>query len=176
MSKANEPGAAAGARQGRSRCAAPARGCVRLRRAALALLCCGACLGAGAQQQATGAGDDAALESRMLAIASELRCPVCQNETIAVSNAALAQDLRSEVRAMLRRGESREAILAHMSARYGDFVLYRPPLQAATALLWAGPALLLAGGALALLRALRRRGRLDGGEPEGREERAEPDA
>ena len=85
-------------------------------------------------------------------IAEELRCLVCQNETIAASHADLAVDLRSQIRIKLTQGQSSQQILDFMVARYGDFVLYRPPLKASTVLLWVGPfaLLLLAAGVLAL--------------------------
>lgn len=76
----------------------------------------------------------------------ELRCTVCQGETIHESNAALAADMRQRVYRMTREGQSAEAIVDFMVARYGDYVRYRPPLQANTALLWASPLLLFAGG------------------------------
>jgi cytochrome c-type biogenesis protein CcmH len=101
-----------------------------------------------------------ALEARIVAIAAELRCLVCQNQTIADSNAELAKDLRRQIREMLVAGKTDREILDFMTQRYGDFVLYRPPLNPATALLWAGPALLAVGGAAALLWSLRRRSRL----------------
>src|SRR3954469_10270442 len=82
---------------------------------------------------------DPALEARMLAITGELRCLVCQNQTIADSHADLAQDLREEVREMLKRGQSAEQIRRYMTDRYGDFILYRPPLKASTVVLWLGP-------------------------------------
>jgi cytochrome c-type biogenesis protein CcmH len=100
------------------------------------------------------------LEERTQAIARELRCLVCQNESIADSRADLANDLRSQVREMLRQGASREEILRFMTDRYGDFVRYQPPLRADTALLWGAPFLFVAGGALALGLVLRRRQRL----------------
>jgi cytochrome c-type biogenesis protein CcmH len=111
-------------------------------------------------QQAPDASADPALEKRVLAIAAELRCLVCQNETIAASHADLAVDLRNQVREMLRQGRSEREILDFMTARYGDFVLYRPPVKPTTALLWFGPAVLLVGGLLALWLLLRRRARL----------------
>ena len=89
---------------------------------------------------------DPALEARVMAIAEELRCLVCQNETIAASNAGLAVDLRAQIRERLAGGESAEQIRAFMVQRYGNFVLYRPPLEPATWLLWAGPFLLLLAG------------------------------
>ena len=104
---------------------------------------------------------DPALEARMLHIAAELRCLVCQNQTLADSHAALAVDLREQLRTMLRQGRSEEQILQYMTDRYGDFVRYRPPVRPATWLLWFGPALLLAGGLATLFAVLRRRARLD---------------
>ena len=100
---------------------------------------------------------DPALEARMTRITAELRCLVCQNQTIADSNAGLAVDLRRETRELLRQGKSDEEIVAYMTARYGDFVLYRPPLKGTTVFLWAGPFLFLLGGFYLLARLLRRR-------------------
>lgn len=90
-------------------------------------------------------------------LASQLRCLVCQNQSIAESNAELAQDLRRQVREQIAAGRSDAEIIEFMTARYGDFVLYRPPLKATTALLWGGPALLLAIGVLVLVRVVRAR-------------------
>ena len=87
---------------------------------------------------------DPALEARMVRIASELRCLVCQNQTIADSHADLAVDLRRQVRELLKQGRSDREIVDYMTARYGDFVLYRPPFKPTTVLLWLGPALMLA--------------------------------
>jgi cytochrome c-type biogenesis protein CcmH len=103
---------------------------------------------------------DPAIEARMVRITSELRCLVCQNQTIADSNAGLAVDLRRETRDMLKQGKSDADIIDYMTARYGDFVLYRPPLRATTALLWFGPALLLLIGGGVLVFTLRRRSRM----------------
>jgi cytochrome c-type biogenesis protein CcmH len=103
---------------------------------------------------------DPALEARMVRITSELRCLVCQNQTIADSNASLAVDLRREARALLKQGKSDAEVVDYMTARYGDFVLYRPPMRATTLLLWFGPALMLAGGAAVLVIVLRRRSRM----------------
>ena len=94
-------------------------------------------------KEAAPAADDPALEARMLQITAELRCLVCQNQTIADSNASLAGDLRREVREMIARGDSDADIKRFLTARYGDFVLYDPPLSARTVLLWAAPGLLL---------------------------------
>jgi cytochrome c-type biogenesis protein CcmH len=112
-------------------------------------------------KEAAPASADPLLEARVARIAAELRCLVCQNQTIADSNAELAVDLRRQVREMLQRGESEAQILAYMTQRYGDFVLYRPPLKPSTALLWFGPGVLLFGGVAALLLVLRRRSRMD---------------
>lgn len=106
------------------------------------------------------AADDEAVEGRVKRIAGELRCLVCQNQTIADSNAALAEDLRRQVREMIAAGRSDAEIIAFMTQRYGDFVLYRPPLKETTALLWFGPLLLLVLGGGALWWTLRRRSRL----------------
>ena len=103
---------------------------------------------------------DPALEARMVRITSELRCLVCQNQTIADSNAALAVDLRRETRELLKQGKSDAEVVDYMTARYGDFVLYRPPLRAITLLLWFGPALLLGIGGAVLVSVLRRRSRM----------------
>jgi cytochrome c-type biogenesis protein CcmH len=110
--------------------------------------------------EAAPASEDPVLEKRVMAISAELRCLVCQNQTIADSHAELAIDLRNQVRDMLRKGQSQEQIVAYMTARYGDFVLYRPPLKESTAMLWFGPALLLLGGVAGLVVVLRRRARL----------------
>lgn len=101
-----------------------------------------------------------ALEARVNALAEQLRCLVCQNQTIADSNAPLAVDLRQQVREQLVAGRSEQEILDYMSARYGDFVRYKPPLQGNTALLWGGPALLGALGLALAWRAVARRTRV----------------
>jgi len=101
---------------------------------------------------------DPLTEKRMVAISEELRCLVCQNESLAGSRAELAQDLRHEIREMIQAGKSDEDIMRFMVDRYGDYVRYRPPLQATTWLLWFGPFLLMAGGLGALVMYLRRRG------------------
>jgi cytochrome c-type biogenesis protein CcmH len=101
---------------------------------------------------------DPALEARVLKVAEELRCLVCQNETIAASHADLAVDLRKQIRVKLTEGQSERQILDFMVERYGDFVLYRPRLSATTVLLWVGPfLLLLAAGAVLVLNIRKRR-------------------
>ena len=103
--------------------------------------------------------EDAQLEKRITALASELRCLVCQNQSLADSHADLAIDLKNQVRVQMQAGKSDDEIRAYMVARYGDFVLYDPPFKASTALLWAGPFALLLIGVLALAMYLRSRRR-----------------
>jgi cytochrome c-type biogenesis protein CcmH len=100
---------------------------------------------------------DAALDARLKKLETELRCLVCQNQTLADSNAGLADDLRREVRELALAGKSDVEIKAYLVARYGDFVLYNPPLKSTTWLLWIGPFALLVGGALLWWIVLRRR-------------------
>ncbi|MCP9464089.1 MAG: cytochrome c-type biogenesis protein CcmH [Nitrospira sp.] len=102
-------------------------------------------------------GDDPAVEARLKQLASELRCLVCQNQTLADSNAPLAEDLRREVREMIAKNMSDQEIIEFLVSRYGDFVLYRPPFKTTTVLLWAGPFVLVVGGGVALAVTLRRR-------------------
>ena len=102
---------------------------------------------------------DPALEARMMVIAEELRCLVCQNETIAASHADLAIDLKNQIRIKLAQGQSQKQILDFMVERYGDFVLYRPPLKTTTVLLWLGPFVLLGIAVLMLALNIRRRRR-----------------
>ena len=125
-------------------------------------------LGAARASEAAPASADPVLEARMMAIASELRCLVCQNQTIADSHAELAVDLRTQVRELLQAGKTNEQITDYMTARYGDFVLYRPPFRAATALLWIGPGAMVLIGLGTLFVVLRRRSRMaaDQFEPE----------
>jgi cytochrome c-type biogenesis protein CcmH len=107
--------------------------------------------------EAAPAAQDPALEQRVMRLTSELRCLVCQNQSLADSHADLAIDLRNQVRSQMQAGKSDAEIREFMVARYGDFVLYRPPLKSTTALLWAGPFVLLAAAGLALGLYLRRR-------------------
>ena len=118
--------------------------------------------------------DDAG-NRRAAALAEQLRCLVCQNQSIAESNAELAVDLRREINEQIRAGRSDQDIVDFMVARYGDFVLYRPPLKSHTWLLWFGPALLAIGALLAFMRALRNRRRRTVERPLTDAERAEAD-
>jgi cytochrome c-type biogenesis protein CcmH len=108
-------------------------------------------------QSAEVSNPDPKVEARLKAIAHELRCLVCQNQTIADSDAPLAVDLRRQTRAMIAAGKSDEEIRGYMVDRYGDFVLYKPPFNAATAVLWMAPGLLVVGGLAGLVLMLRRR-------------------
>lgn len=113
-----------------------------------------------AAREAPSAVDDPVLEKRVVKLTSELRCLVCQNQSLADSHADLAIDLKNQVRSQMQAGKSDTEIRDYMVARYGDFVLYDPPFKASTLLLWAGPfALLLIGplGLAAYLRSRRRR-------------------
>ena len=114
---------------------------------------------AGANEAALSSADPA-IEARVMQIAAELRCLVCQNQTLADSNAGLALDLREQMRTMLREGADAAQVRRFMTDRYGDFVLYRPPLKATTLALWFGPLALLIGGIGVLWAVLRRRNRL----------------
>ena len=106
--------------------------------------------------------DDAALDKRVMELAAELRCLVCQNQSLAESNAGLAVDLRNQIREQLARGASEREVLDFMVARYGDFVLYRPPLKASTLLLWFGPFVLLIAGICVLIRRIRHQRTMNG--------------
>ena len=108
-------------------------------------------------REAADAAADPVAEARLMKLASELRCLVCQNQTIADSNADLAVDLRNEIREKIEAGMSDAQIKDFMVARYGDFVLYRPPLKNTTLFLWVGPFLLLASGGGILYFTLRQR-------------------
>ena len=109
----------------------------------------------GTLAQAQTPGLDAAQDVRYHQLINELRCLVCQNQTIAESSAPLAVDLKQQVQKQLAEGKSNAEITSYLTDRYGDFVLYRPPFKASTALLWAGPFLLLLGALLWALRWMR---------------------
>lgn len=113
----------------------------------------------GAAGEATPVAENPELEARVQALSRNLRCLVCQNESVAESRAPLAVDLRAQVRDQLGSGKSESEVIDFMVSRYGDFVLYKPPFKASTALLWLGPAGLLMGGLGWLLLRLRSRER-----------------
>jgi len=108
-------------------------------------------------KEAAPLAQDEAVEKRLVDISSELRCLVCQNESLSGSRAELADDLRREIRSMIKDGKSDKEIMDFMVDRYGDFVRYRPPLKASTLLLWFGPGLFMVAGISGLVLYLRRR-------------------
>lgn len=101
--------------------------------------------------------DDPVIEQRLAKLSQELRCLQCQNQTLADSPAGLAADLRREIRAQMKAGKSDQEIIAFLTQRYGDFILYRPRVTAATYLLWFGPFVLLLGGLIVLFRYIKQR-------------------
>ncbi len=131
-----------------------------------------ACASSATASEAQPAAADVALEKRVTALSSGLRCLVCQNQTIADSNAPLAVDLRNQVREKLAAGMSERDIIDFMVARYGEFVLYRPPVKAATLLLWFGPPLLLLTALWLFARTVRRRRNTVAAPPLSAEEQA----
>ncbi len=125
----------------------------RLIASILLLLACGALCA----KEAVPLAEDPAVEKRMIDISSEMRCLVCQNESLAASQADLAQDLRRELRGLIKEGKSDAEIKEFMVSRYGDFVLYRPQVKPVTWLLWTGPFIFLIAGVIGLIAYLRRR-------------------
>jgi cytochrome c-type biogenesis protein CcmH len=96
--------------------------------------------------EAVSVGEDPVIEQRMVKLAEELRCLVCQNESLAGSHAELAEDLRKEIRVQMKAGKNDKEVIEYLTTRYGDFVLYRPPFKPLTYLLWLGPLLFLGIG------------------------------
>ncbi len=120
--------------------------------------------------------EDPVVEQRMIKIAEEMRCLVCQNESLAGSHADLAEDLRQEIREQIRQGKSNQEVMDFMVTRYGDFVRYRPPVKPTTWLLWFGPFLLLALGLAVLAGVLRHRSRTPATEPLSAEQKQHAEA
>ena len=112
---------------------------------------------ADALKEARPIADDPVIEQRMVNLADDLRCLVCQNESLAGSHAELAEDLRREIRGQMKAGKSDKEVIEYLTTRYGDFVLYRPPFKPVTYLLWLGPVLFLGIGGWAWVMTLRRR-------------------
>ncbi len=110
-----------------------------------------------ADQEARPVADDPEVEKRMLELTEELRCLVCQNETIAESRADFSNDMRREIRELIKANKTDEEIIEFLVERYGDFVLYNPPLKSTTFLLWFGPMILFIAGSITLFLYLRRR-------------------
>lgn len=120
-------------------------------------------MGALQAKEAIPIGEDPQVQARMMNLASVLRCLVCQNQTIADSHADLAADLRNQIVEMIHQGKSDDEIMEYMTARYGDFVLYRPPIKTSTLLLWFGPLFLVVIGGFTLYRStLKRQGNESG--------------
>ena len=110
-------------------------------------------------REAAPLADDPVVEQRLIHISEDIRCLVCQNESLAGSRADLANDLRREIRKLIREGKTDAEITEFLVSRYGDFVLYRPPVKPLTWVLWFGPFLLVLAGVAVLVRTLRRRQR-----------------
>ncbi len=138
----------------------------------LMLLALGTALG----KEAIPMAEDPVVEQRLIAISEELRCLVCQNESLAGSRADLALDLRRELRELIKQGQTDEQIKEFMVSRYGDFVLYRPPVKPTTWVLWLGPFGLMLAGVAALVVYLRRRSREVADDTMTDEERQQADA
>lgn len=123
----------------------------------ISMLLLAACCGLAQAGEAQPVADNPALEARVQALAEVLRCLVCQNQNLADSHADLAIDLKNQVRDMLRQGKSEKEVIDYLVQRYGDFVLYRPPVKSSTWLLWGGPFLLFGAGLGVLFFNLKRR-------------------
>jgi cytochrome c-type biogenesis protein CcmH len=138
----------------------------------LALLLMALAVGAASAKEAAPLAADPVVEQRMIDISEEMRCLVCQNESLAASRADLAVDLRRELRELIKQGKTDAEIRDYMVARYGDFVLYRPRVSPKTYLLWAGPFVLMIAGVVILLVYMRRRNRAVAAEEQLTEEEA----
>jgi cytochrome c-type biogenesis protein CcmH len=121
------------------------------------LLLVAACLSPVLAAREAQPNEDPKIEQRMKALTEQLRCMVCQNETLADSRADLAEDLRKQIREQMKAGKSDQEILAFLTQRYGDYVLYKPPVKMTTYLLWFGPFVLLLGGTAVLYRYVKSR-------------------
>jgi cytochrome c-type biogenesis protein CcmH len=119
---------------------------------------------------------DPVLEERVMKLSRELRCLVCQNETLADSRADLAEDLRGQIREQMKAGKSDKEIIAYLTDRYGKFILYNPPVDPTTYALWFGPFLLLLAGLLFLFRYLKQRRELITEQPLSADERRRAEA
>ncbi|MDP2786537.1 MAG: cytochrome c-type biogenesis protein CcmH [Pseudomonadota bacterium] len=112
--------------------------------------------------EAAPVGEDPVIEQRMVKLSEDLRCLVCQNESLAGSHAELAEDLRKEIRTQMKAGKGDKEVIEYLTTRYGDFVLYRPPFKPLTYLLWLGPLLFLGiGGGVWYVTLKKRRAQID---------------
>jgi cytochrome c-type biogenesis protein CcmH len=123
----------------------------------LLMILCALSFSSSFAKDATPLADDPVTEQRLISISEEMRCLVCQNESLAGSRSDLANDLRREIRTLIKEGKSDDQIRNFMVERYGDFVLYRPPVKPITWLLWIGPFIILLIGVAVLFTYLRRR-------------------
>lgn len=142
----------------------------------IALLLLTLAVASGWAKEANLLADDPVVEQRLISIAEEMRCLVCQNESLAGSRADLAVDLRKELREQIRQGRSDDEIREFMVSRYGDFVLYRPRVKPVTWVLWAGPFVLMVAGIVVLMMYLRRRDRAIAGASLSQDEARRADA
>ncbi len=131
---------------------------------------------AGWAGEARPLADNEAVEQRLINISKDMRCLVCQNESLAASQADLAEDLRQEIRELIRQGKTDKQITDYLVARYGDFVRYNPPVKPTTWALWFGPFLLMVGGAAGLWVVLRRRNRMNEEDPLSSDQRKQAEA
>src|SRR6266536_3440196 len=123
----------------------------------IVLICISICFAAVSIAKDAQPNEDPQIEQRMKNLTEQLRCLVCQNETLADSRADLAEDLRKQIREQMKAGKSDQEIIAFLTQRYGDFILYKPPVKSTTYLLWFGPFVLLILGTVVLFRFLKRR-------------------
>lgn len=128
-----------------------------MRSCILFLLICASLPGLAVAREAPQLAADPALEDRVMKLSKELRCLVCQNETLADSRADLAEDLRNQIRDQMKAGKTDKEIITYLTARYGKFILYNPPVDPTTYLLWFGPFLLLLAGLFLLFRYVKQR-------------------
>lgn len=142
-----------------------------MKRLILFLLIAASLPGIGIAKEAQPISDDPALEERVMNLSRELRCLVCQNETLADSRADLAEDLRNQIREQMKAGKSDKEIVAYLTQRYGKFILYNPPIDPTTYLLWFGPFVLLLAGLFVLFRFLKQRHALINDQPLSTDER-----
>lgn len=142
-----------------------------MKRFFLLLLLVASLPGLGMAKEAQPVSDDPVLEERVMNLSKELRCLVCQNETLADSRADLAEDLRNQIREQMKAGKSDKEIVGYLTQRYGKFILYNPPVDPTTYLLWFGPFVLLLAGLFLLFRFVKQRRELIADQPLTSDER-----
>jgi len=147
-----------------------------MKRLILLLLIVASLPGLSLAKEAQPTSADPVLEERVMNLSRELRCLVCQNETLADSRADLAEDLRNQIREQMKAGKSDKEIVAYLTQRYGKFILYNPPIDPTTYLLWFGPFVLLIAGLFVLFRYLKQRRELITDQPLSTDERQRAEA